>query len=98
MDLIECGWCGHSARPPACDYCGRDPAQPWEHRDLQPPTIAEPAAGRPTLEAAEVRRLYGEARARVLQTGRAPTVDNIAASLDRSPRTVREWRSRFDLE
>ncbi len=92
---IVCGWCGKVAEPPVCASCGRDPEAHWFHVGQQAPRVAE---GRPTLDSDEVRRLYDDARAAVVATGKPPTVEAIAEQLDRSPRTVRDWRKRFSLE
>lgn len=92
---VTCGWCSHIAEPPRCGYCGRDPLTPWAQRGEDAPTVSE---GRPTLDGDEVRGLYREARAAVVASGRPPTVEAIAERLDRSPRTVRDWRRRFGLE
>lgn len=92
---VQCGWCGHVAEPPRCGYCGHDPETPWVQRGETAPRVAE---GRPSLDADAIRRLYHEARAAVIDAGRPPTVEAIAEQLDRSPRTVRDWRKRFGLE
>jgi uncharacterized protein YjcR len=44
-----------------------------------------------------MRARYDAARHELVNAGREPTVDAIAERLDRSPRTVRAWKSRFDL-
>lgn len=92
---VQCGWCARVAEPPRCGNCGRDPEAHWFQIGQEAPRVME---GRPTLDAAECRRLYDEARAAVVAAGRPPTVEAIAEQLDRSPRTVRDWRKRFGLE
>jgi hypothetical protein len=65
--------------------------------------MAVPAAdhdtgpGRPALDGRDVRHLYDSAVSALLATGREPTVEAIAEKLDRSPRTVRGWKTRFGL-
>lgn len=49
------------------------------------------------LDEATVRAQYAAARDAVIHAGQAPTVEAIAERLERSPRTVRDWRRRFDL-
>lgn len=97
MTRIVCGWCGHPTPDPRCAYCGRDPRLPWRQRGAEPPSEAEHEPGRPTLDEADIRRRYDEARKALIAEGREPTVEAIAERLDRSPRTVREWRARFGL-
>lgn len=92
---VTCGWCGRIAEPPRCGNCHRDPEAAWTQRGQEAPRSSE---GRPTLDADEARRLYGSARASLVADGRAATVEAIAERLDRSPRTVRDWRKRFGLE
>lgn len=95
--MIECGWCGAATVPDRCGACDhRDPAAPWLHRDMTPPIIAS-ASGRPVLDEHAIRRRYAEARAALSASGVTPTVEAIAEQLDRSPRTVREWRKRYGL-
>lgn len=94
---IACGWCGHPTTPAACLYCGRDPSLPWVQRGQAPPVVPEHAEGRPALDERDVRRRYEEARDALVAEGREPTVEAIAERLDRSPRTVREWRQKFAL-
>jgi hypothetical protein len=66
---------------------------PWEQRGLEPPA-ADAKAGRPTLDAKTIRRMWAEAKKAL---GPGATLDQIAEQLDRSPRTVREWRVRYSL-
>lgn len=95
---IVCGWCAHATPAGCCDYCGRDPALPWRQRGTVPPAADhDPEHGRPPLEPREIRRRYDEARAALVAAGHEPTVERLAEALDRSPRTVREWRKRFGL-
>ena len=95
---IVCGWCARATSPGQCAYCGRDPRLAWKQRGAQPPVADHDAeAGRPPLDAREIRRRYDEARAVLVTAGREPTVERLAEALDRSPRTVREWRKRFGL-
>jgi len=54
-------------------------------------------AGRPALDAREIRLAYDEAKAQLAASGHETTVEAIAELLDRSPRTVRAWRQRFAL-
>lgn len=91
--LIQCGWCGHTTSAERCSYCGRNPTVPWEHRDLQPPTVEEPAAGRPTLEAEEVRGRLAEARQAL---GPHATNAALAEHLGVAESTVRRWRKVAD--
>lgn len=86
---IRCGWCGHIAEPPRCDYCGRDPELPWAQRGAPPPVVAPEAAGRPTLDAEAVRRRLADAR-EALGTG--ATQEAIAEFLGVSVRTVARWQ------
>lgn len=97
MTRVVCGWCMHPTDPAICGYCGRDPALPWSQRGRRVPTIAHAEPGRPPLDENEIRRRYEEARHRLLDTGREVTIEALAELLDRSPRTVREWRQRFGL-
>ena len=94
--MILCGWCGVATSPDRCASCGRDPEVPYLQRG-QPVRIIEPEPGRPALDADEVRRKYADARASLVSEGRPATVEAIAERLDRSPRTVREWRKRYSL-
>lgn len=96
--MIHCGWCGVSTPDiDRCANCGhRDPRTPWEQRGLTVPTEAA-TEGRPTLDEHEIRARYAEAVAVIRAAGSPPTIEAIAERLDRSPRTVREWRKRFNL-
>lgn len=94
---ICCGWCGRPAPRERCVYCGRDPALPWLQRGKEPPALADHESGRPTLDERDIRRRYQEAHDALVAQGRTPTVEAIAERLDRSPRTVREWRAKFAL-
>jgi hypothetical protein len=70
---------------------------PWTQRGLDPP-IARADSGRPQLDEAVIRSLYQAARTALTAAGRPVTVDALAEELDRSPRTVRDWKQRFGLE
>jgi len=94
--VILCGWCGHQTPRDRCTYCGRDPVLPWAQRGEDPEEIPE-TLGRPALDGDEIRRLYGEAATELRHLGRPVTVEALADRLDKSPRTVRDWRKRFDL-
>jgi hypothetical protein len=95
---VVCGWCHHPTPPGSCDYCGRAAAVPWIQRGQAVPAADHDAGqGRPSLDAVEVRRLLDGATSELLAEGRTATVESIAEKLDRSPRTVREWRRRFDV-
>jgi hypothetical protein len=95
---VVCGWCHHPTPPECCDYCGRKPAVPWFQRGQAVPVADHDAgAGRPALDAREIRLAYDEAKAQLAASGRETTVEAIAELLDRSPRTVRAWRQRFAL-
>lgn len=88
--MILCGWCGKAtANQDRCTPCGHaDPARPWVQRGEDPPTVSrEP--GRPAVIPADVARRLAAARA---QLGPHATVDQIAETLDVSPRTVRRWQ------
>ena len=97
MTRIACGWCGHPTVRGCCLYCGRDPALPWAQRGVEPPEVIEHESGRPALDERDIRRRYEEACDALVAEGRKPTVEAIAERLDRSPRTVREWRAKFGL-
>jgi hypothetical protein len=95
---VVCGWCHHPTPPGSCDYCGRHPALPWVQRGMAVPAADHDAGGgRPPLDGRETRLLYDEAVKDLLASGHAPTVEAIAEKLDRSPRTVRSWKTRFGL-
>jgi transposase len=51
-------------------------------------------SGRPALDARGIRLAYDAARSAL---GPNATIEAIAEKLDRSPRTVRAWKARFDL-
>ena len=53
--------------------------------------------GRPTLDDTEIRRRYGEAITGLRAQNRPLTQEAIAEWLGVSPRTVRDYRRRFDL-
>jgi hypothetical protein len=59
--------------------------------------VGEHETGRPSLDEQEIRRRYAEARAALVAANRPITIETLAERLDRSPRTVREWRQRFGL-
>lgn len=95
---ILCGWCDQPTSGDHCAACGHvDPARPWRQRGIEPPVVADGANGRPALDGADVRRRYAAAADAIRSSGFAPTVARLAAQLDVSERTVRDWRSRFDL-
>ena len=95
---VICGWCSHATPPERCDYCGRNPVVPWLQRGTSAPAADhDPEQGRPALEPREIRARYDAARAELAASGRVATIDAIAERLDRSPRTVRDWKKRFDL-
>jgi Homeodomain-like domain-containing protein len=97
---IACGWCGEpTPEVDRCTGCGRDPRLPYLQRVTEPPIRErDEDGGRPALDAASVRQRYREAKLAIEGRGGAPTVEAIAEELDRSPRTVRDWRRRFGLE
>jgi hypothetical protein len=97
MTRIACGWCGHPTPAGRCLYCGRDPVLPWFQRGREAPVLPEHESGRPTLDERDIRRRYQEACDALVAAGREPTVEAIAERLDRSPRTIREWRAKFAL-
>ncbi len=97
MTRIVCGWCGNATDVGACLYCARDPEQPWVQRGQSAPVIADHDTGRPALDERDIRQRYAEAQHAIEAEGRAATVEAIAERLDRSPRTVREWRRKFAL-
>lgn len=76
--MIVCGWCNHPTEPGVCRSCGRDPALPWTHRAMDPPTPAPE----------HVTRLAEAAAA----LGPHATIAQVAEFLDVSDRTVRRWR------
>lgn len=94
--MILCGWCGHPTEADKCRSCGRDPRLPWVQRGQEPATV-QSEAGHPALDEADIRQRYSDAVAGLKAEGRTPTVEAIAERLDRSPRTVREYRRKFGL-
>lgn len=95
--MIRCGWCDQPTEPGRCGACHHeDAARPWVQRGQDPPPVVTDA-GRPALDEGDIRHRYVEAKAHVIASGRIPTVEAIAERLDRSPRTVRAWRSRYAL-
>lgn len=96
--MIRCGWCGDpTANRLRCDACGRDPELPYAQRGTAP-VEERHGDGRPALDASAIRQSYQAARAALASRGREATVEAIAEELDRSPRTVRDWRRRFGLD
>lgn len=95
--MIVCGWCGHDADPARCARCGHDPALPYLQRGQPVPGTGGHETGRPALDESDIRRRYAEARADLSDSGLVVTIDALAERLDRSPRTVREWRKRYGL-
>jgi hypothetical protein len=96
-ERIRCGWCGLlTCSRDRCDECAADPVRPWFQRGVEVP-VERHDEGRPALDATAIRERYAAARAVVTGRGAEPTVEALAEELDRSPRTVRDWRRRFDL-
>lgn len=93
---LLCGWCGRPTDEGECANCHRDPALPYLQRQARVPTI-EPHEGRPALDETDIRRRYLAAVDDIERNGRPATVEAIAEALDRSPRTIREWRKKFGL-
>jgi len=94
--IVLCGWC-HAPTPPdarcvACKHA--DPTRPWLQRGETPPEVT---VGRAALDEGEVRSRYNAARAGIEAQGRPATVEALAEALDRSPRTVRQWRKDYGL-
>ena len=95
---IVCGWCNHATPPGSCERCGRPAALPWLQRAMAVPAADHDAGeGRPSLDPREIRARYDAARAALVAAGREATIEAIAERLDRSPRTVRTWKARFDF-
>ena len=94
---IACGWCGHPTLPGRCGYCGRDPELPYRQRGREAPVVSDHVEGRPPLSERDIRERYDAARRDLRSRGVEATVEALAEALDRSPRTVREWKSRFGL-
>ena len=95
--MIVCGWCGEPTFSERCGNCGHDdPSRPWVQRGREVPQI-DTGVGRHSLDEQDIRQRYGSARSAVISAGREPTIEHIAEELDRSPRTVREWRKRYGL-
>ncbi|HEY6014711.1 MAG TPA: helix-turn-helix transcriptional regulator, partial [Candidatus Limnocylindrales bacterium] len=88
--LIRCGWCGAVTKPAEpCHACGHvEPEKPWVQRDQEVPEIRTDAAGRPALDARDVRKRLREARASL---GPSATKAQIAEHLDVSVRTLGRW-------
>lgn len=97
MKRIPCGWCSRPTPLGECINCGRDPMLPWTHRGIEPRELEQHDAGRPALDERRIRQQYDEARSAIAAEGHEPTIDAIAERLDRSPRTIRDWRKRFAL-
>jgi len=98
MTTLVCGWCGvPTVAAPACSRCGRDPRLAWQQRGLPAPVVHAAGAGRPALDGAAIRRRYRDAHDRLVGLGRDPTVEALAELLDRSPRTVRDWKRRYGV-
>lgn len=85
--MIVCGWCGQPATE-ACPNCRRDPRVPWVQRGEEPPVIPI-YAGRPTLDAAEIRIRLQQARANL---GPGASAADVAEHLDISVRTLGRWQ------
>lgn len=94
--MIVCGWCAKPTKPGACSTCSRPAELPWTQRGQEPPTV-DVKAGRPTLDEKAIRAAWTKAQRDLRAAGKAATLDAIAEALDRSPRTVREWRVRYSL-
>lgn len=95
--MIPCGWCGTPTADSRCAECGRDPRLAWQQRGVEPP-VRSKDEGRPELDATAIRHRYRDAKKVIEDRGQQATVDALAEELDRSPRTVRDWRKRFALE
>lgn len=95
---IVCGWCGlPTDEADRCAECAHDPRLPWIQRGVPVPSAPGSADGRPPLRQATVRERYLAAKGAIEARGREATVEAIAEELDRSPRTIRDWRRRFGL-
>ncbi len=94
---VRCGWCGRPTPVTACVWCRRDPALPYLQRGGVPPVIEAHAEGRPPLDERDIRLRWQAALRELRSRGQEPTVEAMAEALDRSPRTVREWRAKFGL-
>ena len=71
---------------------------PWIQRGQPVPAADHDGGqGRPSLDARDTRALYDSAVTAILAEGHTATVESIAERLDRSPRTIRQWKARFDL-
>lgn len=94
--MIVCGWCHAPTSPDArCANCKHaDPAAPWVQRGETAPEVT---VGRAQLDEGEVRGRYNAARAGIEARGGTATVEALAEALDRSPRTVRQWRKDYGL-
>lgn len=96
MTRLICGWCGRATDEGECANCRRDPELPYiQRRDRV--QYLDDHEGRPQLDETDIRKRYFAAVAGIEATGRPATVEAIAEVLDRSPRTIREWRKRFGL-
>lgn len=94
---IKCGWCGRPTERPRCQWCRRDPDLPYVQRRSAAPVVEAHPEGRPPLDEREVRNRWQAALRDLKSRGIEPTVEALAEALDRSPRTIREWRAKFDL-
>ncbi len=94
---VRCGWCGRPTTPTACLWCHRDPALPYLQRGRPVRVIDAHAEGRPPLDERDIRLRWQAALRELRSRGQEPTVEAMAEALDRSPRTVRQWRAKFGL-
>ena len=87
--VIVCGWCGKpTTNWTRCSECAHiAPQRPWEQRGESVPTIPTHPAGRPPLDATELRK-------RLASLGPGATDDQIAERFEVDPRTVRRWRQK----
>jgi hypothetical protein len=90
--MIECGWCGAATKPGACSTCGRDPALPWQQRAQDPPGFTARDAGRPNLDASQVRQRIRIARKEHPDATNA----ELAEYLGISARTLGRWQMLAD--